>query len=132
MPIHKEEEGVFKIRWREQGRNRSLRVHGSHELATKIHRKKLSARDENRHLDVKKEVNYRMTALIDRYTKQYGIGKLSHSREKSILKGIRKQFSHLFVREAGGIAIDTWYRGLMEEKVSRKARLFATSMSCTT
>lgn len=116
MSIHEEAVGVWKIRWREQGRNRSLRVHGSHELAKKIHRKKLSARDENRHLDVKKEVNYRMTALIDRYTKQYGIGKLSHSREKSILKGIRKQFGQLFVREAGGIAIDRWYRCLMEEK----------------
>jgi integrase len=116
VSIHEEAVGVWKIRWREQGRNRSLLVHGSHELAKKIHRKKLSARDENRHLDIKKEVNFRMTALIDRYTKQYGIGKLSHSREKSILKGIRKQFGHLFVREAGGIAIDRWYRSLMEEK----------------
>jgi integrase len=116
VSIHKEEEGVFKIRWREQGRNRSLLVHGSHELAKKIHRKKLSARDENRHLDVKKEINYRMPALIDRYTKQYGIGKLSHNREKSILKGIRKEFGHQFVREADGIAIDRWYRGLMEEQ----------------
>jgi integrase len=116
VSIHREDEGVFKIRWREQGRNRSLRVHGSHELAKKIHRKKLSARDENRHLDIKKEINFRMTALIDRYTKQYGIGKLSYSREKSILKGIGKQFGHLFVREAGGVAIDQWYRGLMEEK----------------
>jgi integrase len=116
VSIHEEAEGVWKIRWREQGRNRSLLVHGSHELAKKIHRKKLSARDENRHLDVKKEVNYRMTALTDRYIKQYGIGKLSHSREKSILKGIRKQFGHLFVREADGVAIDRWYRALMEEK----------------
>jgi len=116
VSIHEEAVGVWKIRWREQGRNRSLLVHGSHELAKKIRRKKLSARDENRHLDIKKEVNFRMTALIDRYTKQYGIGKLSHSREKSILKGIRKQFGHLFVREAGGIAIDRWYQSVMEEK----------------
>ena len=42
-------------------------MHGSHELAKKIERKKMSARDENRHLDVKREVNFRMSALIDRY-----------------------------------------------------------------
>ena len=116
MSIHREADGVYKIRWREHGRNRSLRVHGSYELAKKIHRKKLSARDENRHLDIKKEINYRMTALIDRYTKQYGIVKLSHSREKSILKGIREEFSNRFVREVDGVAIDRWYRSLMEEK----------------
>jgi integrase len=85
-------------------------------LAKKIQRKKLSARDENRHLDVKKEINFPMTALTDRYTRQYGSQKASHNREKSILKGIRKQLGHLFVREADGIAIDGWYRGLMEEK----------------
>jgi hypothetical protein len=45
VSIHNEGDGVYRIRWREQGRNRSLRVHGSHELAKKIHRKKLSARD---------------------------------------------------------------------------------------
>ena len=116
MSIHEEAEGVWKIRWREQGRNRSLLVHGSHELAKKIHRKKLSARDENRHLDVKKEVNFRMTALIDRYTKQYGSQKASHDREESILEGIRKQLGHLFVREVDGIAIERWYRNLMDEK----------------
>jgi integrase len=57
-----------------------------------------------------------MTALIDRYTEQYGKHKASHDREKSILAGIRKQFGHLFVREAGGIAIERWYRSLLEEK----------------
>ena len=36
MSIHREEDGVYRIRWREGGRNRSIRVHGSHELATKI------------------------------------------------------------------------------------------------
>jgi hypothetical protein len=35
MSIHRIEEGVFKMRWREGGRNRSLNVHGSHELAKK-------------------------------------------------------------------------------------------------
>jgi hypothetical protein len=45
--------------WREGARQKSLRVHGSHELARKIERKKMSIRDENRHLDVKREVNLR-------------------------------------------------------------------------
>jgi len=35
-------------------------------LAKKILRKKLSARDENRHLDIKREVNFRISALIER------------------------------------------------------------------
>ena len=51
MSIHKMEDGLYKIRWREGGRNRSLWVHGGYELAKKVERKKMSARDENRHLD---------------------------------------------------------------------------------
>jgi integrase len=39
------------------------------------------------------------------------------------LKGIGKQFGHLFVREAGGIAIDQWYRGLMEKGLSEGTAL---------
>jgi hypothetical protein len=35
MSIHKVQDGVFKVRWREGGRNKSLIVHGSHELAEK-------------------------------------------------------------------------------------------------
>jgi integrase len=116
VSIHRGEDGIYKIRWREGGRNRSLNVHGSHELATKILRKKLSARDENRHLDVKKEVNFRMTALIDRYREQYGKKKKSWDREKSILEDVRKEFGSLFVRETDGAAINRWYQGLTEEK----------------
>ena len=67
MSIHKVGDGLWKVRWREGGHNRSTIVHGSHELAKKIERKKMSARDEGRHLDIKREVNFRMTALIDRY-----------------------------------------------------------------
>ena len=89
MSIHKLEEGVYKIRWREGGRNKALNVHGPHDLAKKILRKKLSARDENRHLDVKKEINVRMSDLIDRYWEQYGSRKKSQDREKSVLEGIR-------------------------------------------
>ncbi len=57
MSIKKKSEGVYEIRWREGGRNRSLTVHGGLELAKKIQRKKMLSRDENRHLDVKREIN---------------------------------------------------------------------------
>ena len=70
MSIHKEGEAIWTVRWREAGRHRSLRVHGPYELAKKIERKKLAARDENRHLDVKKEISFRMSALLDRYEQQ--------------------------------------------------------------
>ena len=105
-------DGVFEVRWREGGRNKSLWVHGSYELARKIERKKMSARDENRHLDVKREVNFRMSALIDRYWTQYGSKKRSASREKSVLEGIRDELGSLFVREVDGVAIQRWYENL--------------------
>ena len=72
MSIHRVQEGVYKIRWREGGRNKSKIVHGSRGLAEKIERKKLSLRDEGRHLDIKREVNFRMSALIEGYWNQYG------------------------------------------------------------
>ena len=31
MSIHRKDGGVFEVRWREKGRNKSLRVHGSFE-----------------------------------------------------------------------------------------------------
>ena len=80
--------GLFRVRWREGGRGRSMRVRGSAELAKQIERKKLSLRDENRHLDVKKEINYRIDDLIDRYWTHYGSKKKSADREKSIVEGI--------------------------------------------
>src|SRR5262249_28906937 len=80
----------------------------SHELAKKILRKKMSARDENRHLDVKREVNFRMSALIDRYWEQHASKKKSKDREKSILDGIRDQLGTRFIREIEGAAIDQW------------------------
>jgi integrase len=112
MSIHKKSEGVFEVRWRDGGRQKSLRVHGSHELARKIERKKMSIRDENRHLDVKREINLRMSALIDRYWKQYGIKKRSADREKSILEGIRSELGKSFVREVDGNAVSRWYENL--------------------
>ena len=112
MSIHKKPEGVFEVRWREGGRNKSLRVHGA-ELARKIERKKMSLRDENRHLDVKREVNFRMSALIDRYWTHYGIKKRSASREKSVLEGVRSELGNLFVREVDGDAVGRCGSGLL-------------------
>jgi integrase len=116
MSIHKARDGVWEVRWREEGRNRSQRVHGSYELAKKVLRKKMSARDENRHLDVRREINFRMSALIDRYRDEYAMKKKSWSREKSILEAVRRELGHLFVREVDGIAVQGWYRGLTEVK----------------
>jgi integrase len=116
MSIHKERDRIYKIRWREGGRNRSLRVHGSHELAKSILHKKLALRAENRHLDIRREVNFRMGALIDRYWERYGSRKKSQDREKAIVDGIRDELGQLFVREVDGSAIDRWYRALMQEK----------------
>lgn len=113
MSIHKKSDGVFEVRWREGGRNKSLRVHGAYELARKIERKKMSVRDENRHLDVKREVNFRMSALIDRYWTHYGMKKRSANREKSILDGIRSDLGRNFVREVDGDAVSRWYENLM-------------------
>ena len=112
MSIHKKSDGVFEVRWREGGRNKSLRVHGAYELARKIERKKMSVRDENRHLDVKREVNFRMSALIDRYWTHYGVKKRSANREKSILDGIRSDLGRSFVREIDGGEVSRWYENL--------------------
>ena len=112
MSIHKMSDGVFEVRWREGGRQKSLWVHGSHELARKVERKKMSVRDENRHLDVKREVNYRMSKLIDRYWIHYGAKKRSAGREKSILEGIRDELGGRFVREVDGVAVSGWYEKL--------------------
>ena len=107
----KKQTECYKIRWREGGRNKSLRVHGSHELAKKIERKKMSARDENRHLDVKTR-----SQLPDVGADRPVLGRSTEARrnqqdrEKSILEGIRKELGNLFVREVDGIAVDGWYR----------------------
>jgi integrase len=113
MSIHKKSEGMFEIRWRQGGRHKSLLVHGGRELARKVERKKMSVRDENRHLDIKREVNFRMSALIDKYWAQYGIKKRSADREKSIVEGIRSELGKLFVREVDGNAVTRWYENLM-------------------
>jgi integrase len=114
MSIEKLDKGLFRVRWREGGRGRSKRVRGSAELAKQIERKKLSLRDENRHLDVKKEINYRMNDLIDHYWKHYGSRKKSADREKSIVEGIRSELGRLFVREVDGVAVQSWYENLTD------------------
>jgi hypothetical protein len=48
MSVKKKSEGVYEVRWREGGRNKSLQVRGPAELAKKIERKKMSLRDEQR------------------------------------------------------------------------------------
>jgi integrase len=115
MAIHKACDGVWEVRWREGGRHKSVRVHGSYELAKKILRKRMSARDENRHLDIKREVNFRMSALIDRYWAEYAKHKKASDREKSILERVRLELGNYFVRELDGPTLQRWYRGLMEE-----------------
>ena len=94
-------------------RNKSLRVHGSYELARKIERKKMSVRDENRHLDVKREVNFRMSALIDRYWTHYGVKKRSANREKSILDGIRADLGRTCsFAKLTAASVSRWYENL--------------------
>lgn len=114
MSIEKLDKGLFRVRWREGGRARSTRVRGSAELAKQIERKKLSLRDENRHLDVKKEINYRVNDLIDRYWTHYGAKKRSADREKSIVEGIRSELGGLFVREVDAMAVQRWYENLTD------------------
>src|ERR1700691_259811 len=72
----------------------------------------MSVRDENRHLDIKREINFRMSSLIDRYWTHYGVKKRSGSREKSVLDGIRSELCRSFVREIDGAAVGRWYENL--------------------
>ncbi len=112
MSVVKLSEGLYEVRWREEGRQKTKRIHGGFDLARKVIRKKLSTRDENRHLDVKKVINYRMSELIDRYWTHYGIKKTSADREKSIVEGIRTELGQKFVREVDGLAVQRWYENL--------------------
>src|SRR5258708_12292008 len=120
MSIHKARDGIRIVRWREGGRNRNVRVHGPYELAKKIERKRMSARDENRHLDVKREVNFRMSALIDRYWSEYASVKLSSDRERSILERIRRELGNYFLREVDGPAVQRWYQGLTKRRLNAR------------
>jgi integrase len=89
-------------------------VNGPHELAKKIERKKMSARDENRHLEIRKEVYFPMKKLVDRYEEEYARKKKSYDRERSVLNGIRKELGSQFVGEIDGTAIQRWYRRLVD------------------
>jgi integrase len=112
MSVTKKAEKLYEIRWREGGRHKSVQIHGTLEVANKIERKMMAIRDENRHLDVKQEINYRMSDLIDRYWTQYGSKKASADREKSIVEGIRSELGRMFVREVDGVAVQRWYENL--------------------
>jgi len=116
MSIHMIAKGKYRVRWREGGRNKSTVVDGPRALAVAIESKKKTMRCENRHLDIKREINFKMTALIDRYWEQYGCKKKSHDREKSVLEGIRREMGTLFVREVDGVTVDRWYQGLTAAK----------------
>jgi integrase len=61
---------------------------------------------------VKKEINYSMSDLIDRYWTEYGVKKASADRERSILEGIRAELGRMFVREVEGVDIQRWYSKL--------------------
>src|SRR6202453_3243439 len=111
MSVHKKTEGLYEVRWREGGRQKSVRIHGF-DVAKKVQHKKLTIRDENRHLDIKKEINYKMSDLIDRYWTHYGSRKASADREKSIVEGIRSELGRKFVREVDGVAVQRWYENL--------------------
>jgi integrase len=112
MSVRKKEKGVYVVRWREGGRHRSAKVHGSDKLAKSVEHKKLTIRDEKRYLDVKKEINYSMSDLIDRYWEHYGSRKASADREKAIVEGIRAELGRKFVREVDGIDVQHWYENL--------------------
>jgi hypothetical protein len=81
-------------------------VRGPHGLAKKLERKKKSLRDENCHLDIKREVNLRMSTLIDRYRDENVSKKKSADREHSVTEGIRGELGSLFVREVDGRAVN--------------------------
>jgi hypothetical protein len=87
-----------------EGRQKSVRIRGF-DVAKKVQHKKLTNRDENRHLDVKKEINYKVSDLIDRYWTHCGSKKNSADREKSIVEGIRSELGRKFVREVDGVAV---------------------------
>lgn len=91
-------------------------MHGPVDLARKIERKRLSARDENRRLDIKREINFRMSVLLDRYWEHYGRKKKSSNREKRIVEGIRKELGMAFVREVDDVAVARWYDNLTAVK----------------
>ena len=55
-------------------------------------------------------------ALIDRYWQVYGKKKKSHTREKSVLDGVRDELGSLFVREVDGTKITRWFEDLTAKR----------------
>jgi hypothetical protein len=70
--------GFFDVRL--EGRRRQYKPagHGSHELARKIEGKKMSVRDENRHLDIKRDwARYGARSVrvaVEKRTRRYPLG----------------------------------------------------------
>ena len=100
-----EEDRLYKVRWREGGRPEACWFMARLKLAKKIERKKLSLRDENRHLDVKKEINYRMTDLIDRL-----LDTVRRSRRLQQIE--RRASSKAFDRSWAGCSYERWMEWL--------------------
>ena len=76
----------------------------------------ISPRVSRLDLDVKKEINYSVSDLIDRYWTHYGSKKASADRENSIVEGIRAELGRMFVREVDGIDVQRWYENLTGER----------------
>ena len=95
---------------REGGRHRSALVNGSGELAKKVERKKLSLRDENRHLDIKKEINYKKSALIHRYWTHYVNSKLRQIAKRASSKEFDPNWVGSSYAKANGMAVQTLVR----------------------
>jgi len=67
MSIHEARDAAWEVRWHWGGRNRSVRENGPYELAKKIERKRMSVCDENRHSDVRHEVNFKKSLDQKKY-----------------------------------------------------------------
>ena len=114
---------------------KSLTVHGAFALAQKIERKKMSVRDENRHLDVKAgKSTSECRELIERYRTQYGDKKTfrrqgeKHPRQLSNLKWAGCSSGKL----TGSLWGD-WYSNLTTVRdLSPGTGRYDTSTSCTT
>ena len=65
----------------------------------------------------RREVNFRMSALIDRYWQTLRRQEEIQRPGEAVLEGIRQELGHLFVREVDGLAdVDRWYQRLTDEK----------------
>ena len=131
MSVVKLSEQLYEVRWREDGRQKTQRIHGSYDLARKILRKKLLMRDENRHLDVKKEINYRMSELIDRYWTHYA-RRLPQIARRASLRESDPNWVGCSYERLTALPFNAGTRTSRGFAVLLKIRQCGTSTSCTT